>query len=486
MSAFFKVPYLSPSVNMKLALWGLWMIGLAFSITACRDVRLARQAAQTTIEMNEKMDTMVTKMAAMDENMVLMQETMDDMQEAMGDMSTQMGSMMELMESMQHIMITMGVSMEGMTEVMTQMQTSMDSMTGVMSDMQNKMIDMASGMERMGEIMEDMKLYGKQLGANISRHIAWTALVNSENKIETKLTLATKYYYSYEFHTLAPEDRSDQKMISALLYNAVREYYRQVRPLIQSTGWGLGTNGKGSQMNTLYALAAAMHEYNYNQDLTNNSEPINFEDLLKQGLAVDAAQREARDRDEVYERSFGDFVEETGIWLRDAEYLLQLRHNIISAIIVRKLSRFDRPASYDAPGLVESFYQGSAWIRPWKINYADVSTNSALLKELTKFMAVTNELRDFLRCRDLEVRYDKLLLRVIKNIIVDDHLVEIIKRDQAHDPSTGEEFIATLEAFKSSVSTEVPLRECLSHDDYLESLPQVLQISGDSPGAHDD
>lgn len=339
----------------------MWWLGLSL-LLGCSDIELMRDAAQNTTEMNTKMEDMLDQVATSNATTAEMSAKMDAMQAHVDAMSDEVG----LMSKMYDHLLTMA--------------TTMNSMNLLMLDMNERV----TGMQNLLQLTQRQ---GRQVGANLSRNLAWQSLTDATHKIEAKLTHAAIYYYSFEYQSALLEEINDSNFMSYLLYEGVREYLRTIEPLIREADGNLAIDSKDSRRNALYALSAAMHEYNPLQRVY-NSQPITMEQLLKHGLL--SAKLNDQDAPE--------FSKEVHSWIPSVEYLLKLRHNFITGVIVQKISTLDKHAQYHPFDLAELLSKATKALSTWEINYPQVITSPGLIAELTKFTNMANDLREFMFC----------------------------------------------------------------------------------------
>lgn len=432
---------------------------LLLMLGGCGDVRLARDAARSTKDMSDKMDQMLERMESIEGGMDKMQGSVDDvlqdmnaMQDSVDDVRGDMSTMQDTVDGVQHTMEK-------------EMKPTMERMESLMHAMQGTVLDMWVGMSSMLGIMRDLSLYGKQMGSNVGRHLAWSSLIDPQNKIEAKLLSATVYYYAYEYQTLSSEDLKKPNQVSTLLRKALEEFHHATYPLAQSSGWVLSPNSKDNTVNVLYALSGAMHEYNYNQDLQGSGRGVSFEDLAMQALAMKAAVEQG----ELEWQDTPPHVREGLFWHELLTYMLQLRHNFLTGLIVQKVSHFDEVARYNPWGFKENLAKARSFLADWHQNYDVIASDSARLSKITTLAHMSNRVRHFLRCRGVEVKTDPLLAQVVAKMQLDETFQQRILAGQAMVPQVAHAFIDALSLLQQSVAGTSP-QPCLSHLEFLEAL----------------
>ena len=438
------------------------------AVVGCGDVRLMREAAQNTSEMNKKMEDMLKEVEKSNETTTEVSGKMDDMLEEVeksNQTTSEMKTAMERLES------------ETMAEMHQKMDTIIDrmvSMEGLVKLMQSQMDDVNAMMTTMNSLVSNMeKLFGltykqgRQVAASFSRSLAIAALTDPNTKIEAKLTRAAIYYYSFEYQSLRAEELEDHSYTSLALYEGVREFLKDVTPLIKITGEDLTINHKTNNHNVLYALAAAMHEYNPLQE-GESSDIITMEKLLKYGMLTHKLGL----------KDPPEFAAEIETWLPTAHYLLRLRHNFITGVIMQKISDLDQVAQYQSINWKENSNLATKFFRPWTIAYDQVLNNLSLMKEVVKFTHIASDLREFLYCYNddgMRLQMAPGLVGIFQNLDLDDITSSGNFRTKVRlsvsDSKVAEDFISAMEALKASVTGEsLSLDHCQSASEMLADL----------------
>lgn len=414
--------------------WTVW--ATLTLLLGCSDIELMRDAAQNTTEMNAKMEDMLEEVATSNATTAAMSTKMDAMQDHVDVMSDEV----KLMSQMYEHLLTMA--------------TTMNNMNLLMLDMNERV----AGMQNLFQLTQRQ---GRQVGANLSRNLAWQSLTDDTHKIEAKLTHAAIYYYSFEYQSALLEEINDSNFMSYLLYEGVREYLRTIEPLIREADGNLAIDSKDSRRNALYALSAAMHEYNPLQRVY-NSHPITMEQLLKHGLL--SAKLNDQDAPE--------FSKEIHSWIPSVEYLLKLRHNFITGVIVQKISTLDEHAQYHPFDFAELFNKFLKALTPWEINYPNIISSPGLIAELTKFSGMANDLREFMFCyigdgQPLEISWG------LKEILAKLDLDPLHDLIHATQPATlAEPFITAMHNLKLSIDgASFTLDNCPTTEAMFKAIP---------------
>ncbi|MCY4380403.1 MAG: hypothetical protein OXC40_02385 [Proteobacteria bacterium] len=444
--------------NSLLLLRMSFILGFMAVFPGCGELDTLRDAAESTKEMNKKMDEILAEVQRSNDTTESMSEKMDTVEENMEVMK----------KRVDQVSGKMGViddNMKTTVGYMKSMDSHMVGMTGVIGHLHNLMITMDSNMKHIVTTMDTYLPFTRQFFAKVSRDLAWSKLVNEQRKIETKLLDAAVYYYSFEFQMLTAEEYNDPQKMSEQFYEATREYFRQVEPLIRLAKGHLAIDSKNNDRNVLYALGAALHEYNPGQK-DHYAEPITMEKLLKYGLLSHKLAVEQQ----------ASFSREVQTWLNSALFLLKLRHNFITGVILQKISDLDQVAGYQF-NFSEKSSQTQKLLRPWTMEYATLTNNPALVAELSKFIFMANDLRTFLFC--LEGDPDKspeiapFLGLIMKKLDLESTtpFTSVFRESTTVPQNVAEDFIKAIFALKQSVAgRSYKLEQCPDTQVALDNL----------------
>ena len=472
--------------NFKQSLLTISFVMISL-LSSCSDIELAKEAAKSTSDMNEKFDTMLDHVESMKQTMITMDEEMKSMDSQVSSMKNEMTEMKSVMESMVSFMELMKESMDSMSSYVSSMFDVMDIMSTNMREMKSLMVSMQS-------FMEDLNLYGKQYFSSASRITAWDQLADPSTKIESKLLYATIYYYSYEYQTLSEKDYTNKELLSELLYQATQEYFLTLAPYFREAAdqidhqqkanpsffekllpGALTVNSKENKRNVLYALSTTLHQVNYHQ-LQYNNNPISFEHILMDmivadffqdnpeiiqeygfsstGVLLDPSQdtpsvelQPVYGENEDIVANFPNYLRESLNWIPLSEFMLNMRHNFIDAIVMQKISDLDRVAKY-RPNLEEFSKQGSYFLSGWDMVYDDVGDNPALIDKLSFYLEKSQTVRDFLNCFNF-THLDPQLVNIVNNLNTSEQFNEVMQQTSKHFPHSVTRFNTAILHLKS-------------------------------------
>ncbi|MCY4444081.1 MAG: hypothetical protein OXC44_04705 [Proteobacteria bacterium] len=484
-----------------VAISALSMAAILLMPLSCSDIELARKAAKSTQKMHKKMDDMYDLMKSLYGETTDMKDLMKVMVDFMKTMGSSMDQMVTMMVSMQKDMGIMKDDMQKMLKIMGKMMTMMKQMDSTVTEMKGAMDDMMS-------LMEHMSDYGKQAVSSLMRHIFWTTLTSETTYIEEKISAAAMYFYAFEYQTISKKGLLDKEKTSTLMYQAMREFaykaYTLAQDYSEGTKWSLVADKKSNKINALYALAAALHEYNYEQ-LDDNDHPITFEDMFKNVLMANRHQN-SEDRDY---NNLEEYIKEGLEWRKLIYYLMQLRHGFLSGVVVQKISSLDKTAHYEKSWSVKKtgdhlsklsmllsgwrpdFFADHSKVVGWQIHYPTVATNLRLLEKISEYAKRANDVRDFLKCYQYPLKMYGHLQTMITNLntdedVFDKHVLEYAGSGNDKDHKIVTDFIKNIGALKSSVQDAKPAHK-IEHDDVITiwDISSTTNTDGDDNNESD-
>ena len=149
-----------------------------------------------------------------------------------------------------------------------------------------------------------------------------------------------------------------------------------------------------------------------------------------------------------------DYLKEAAEFKQLTVYLLNLRHNIMSGLVVAKLSRLDKAKNR----LFELLRQGRT-VFPWRPDIKEYAANAGLLKKIMFYIEEANSTRVFL-CQNQETSLDAkytdrvymkvhvLLKKAISKMKIDEVLEDTIQTAQPNQPELVASFIKSINNFK--------------------------------------
>lgn len=404
---------------MKNLFCYLSILALIF-MTGCGLMDSLDTTNQNTTEMNQDMGLMVEGVGDMGLRTEKISTSMDDVNSNMGQMSD---------------------AVNQMTKNMEQMQKTMREMKETMAEMSEKMVEMRGDVVKLGAD-------GRQGIALGIRTQAWNRLVDSQD-INAKLAAASAYHMSFEFQTWKGTGIDTEKRREDLFFDALAEYFRTVYIYADRNNWSLNVMSKSNDMNVLFALAGTLEKVNTNQQifLPKGQAPISFLNLLKRSVRS------------IKSSGLGDqipqYLEEAAEFKQLIVYLLNLRQNILSGLVVSKLARLDKANNR----MSELLKQGRLAFE-WQPDIEEYAISPGLLLRMIRYINESNSMRTFL-CSESEkfqnnytdlvqVKTFGLLKRSIAKMKVDSQFETAVREAQS-DSELAARFIRSVHEFRLSI-----------------------------------
>lgn len=369
----------------------------------------------------------------------------------------------EMNEDMDHMVDgvdNMGLKTEEMNDAMTVMIDTMADMRDTMAEMNQTMDKMNETMDQMSGKMQDMQEDIVELGTDARQGVslavrtqAWDRLNNSRS-VDAKLSAASAYHMAFEFQTWKGTGLDTLERREKLFYDGLAEYYRNIYGVADQNNWSLNVLSKANGMNTLYALAGTLEKINANQSifLKNGEKEASFLNLFQEAIVSFKASNEPSYDIEL----LPEYLEEAAEFRQLTIYLLNLRHNILSGLVISKLARMDKATNRVA----ELMRQGRT-VFPWKPNMTEYSKNSGMLKRIMMYINMANETRDFL-CKhsepedtgseSIQMRMNGLLKSAINKMELDQTFIDTVIQNQPGQPELAKQFVKSVFELKASVN----------------------------------
>ena len=374
-------------------------------------------------------------------------ESLDTTNQNTTDMNKDMGEMVKDVDDMDLRTEEMNNSMNDMMSTMDEMNQTMEKMNQTMDDMSKSMEEMKGNISKLGTDARQ----GISLGI---RTQAWDRLVESAD-VDAKLAAASAYHMAFEYQTWKGSGLDSNSRRHSLFYDGLAEYYRNIYGFADRNNWSLNVTSKKNEMNVLFALAGTLEKVNSNQQLflSEDENLVSFLTLFKEAVIGYKVVNEAG-----YDISqLPEYLEETAEFKQLTVYMLNLRHNILSGLVVAKLSRLDKSSSR----LSEIRRQGRT-LMTWRPRLEEYSNNPGLIKRISHYIEEANQLRKFL-CDHAEpatkgstdvvkMKMSILLKRAINNMLIDGPVVETIQDGLENHPALAKKFLGHLKEMKASVN----------------------------------
>ena len=340
----------------------------------------------------------------------------------------------------------MNDSMSAMIDAMDRMRDTMSEMNKTMEDMSQTMDDMSSQMGQMNRELDKLGTDGRQ-GVSLGiRTQAWDRLVDSPD-VDAKLAAAGAYHMSFEFQTWKGSGLDTIDRRQDLFYDGIAEYYRNIYGYADRNNWSLNVISKSNEMNVLFALAGTLEKVNTNQRLflTEGQREASFLTLFK-----DAVESYSFTRDPSYDLELlPQYLEEAAEFKQLTVYMLNLRHNILTGLVVAKLARMDKSTNR-----VSELARQGRTLLSWRPNLDEYSQNPGILKRIMFYIEQANQTRSFL-CRHeekgerantdtVQMRVGPMLKTALNKMKVDSRTLEQLKSKLPNQPELAKKFHQSL------------------------------------------
>ena len=154
-------------------------------------------------------------------------------------------------------------------------------------------------------------------------------LIDEEQDIGRKLSLAVKYNYAWEFQGMSAECGRTNSYSAKVFDESIREYLESMHKFIVSRE-NTSATSKNNSMNSLYAITATMHYTNSLQE--ENGEKNGYKPVSMLDLITDAANADAQiNAGKLSSYNLPKYVDSGRVLLGDITYLLRIRYNFLTA-----------------------------------------------------------------------------------------------------------------------------------------------------------
>ena len=345
---------------------------------------------------------------------------------------------------------SMSNQMNTMTDNTTDMKTGMNAMGSDMKTLAREIEDMQKTIDSLQRQVDELGNDARQaVGAGL-RDTAWDSL-NQAPYIEKKLALAAVYYASFEFQTWKGIGLDSESRRDSLEFDGVSEFFRTVAGLAQKKNYSLSVVSKDNDMNTLYALASIMHFINPNQDLfaqKNDFTTRSMLNILEDGIKKQTHLKQSTTNDGTPSNiEFSQKTQEVQVWWDTAIYMLRLRGNFLSAIVLNKLAKIDFATNL----LDERMKQLRLGLGKWQPNLEYYSSLPGAVIELTTYLKESNRSRNFLIEQGIDPKIDPLLKRAVLNISINETAAKRFSKSLDREGETSRNFLKAVSDMQSQL-----------------------------------
>jgi len=285
-----------------------------------------------------------------------------------------------------------------------EMKSNLDDM----HDATNEMSDTTKEMKKRTDGLDDKtaELYDalRQGNAALLRKEFLDAMKASE-EMPKKLSLAVKYFWSYEFQLWSMIGLDDDVRREELAASAAREFIREVHELVPEDDTFISPTSKDGKEKDFLALATAMHEVNDKQK--NRVDKLSMQRfsmlyLFERALDEKRAMSEGKiTMNELHTSSYDLLAFESKV-----VQILQARHNFILAMWMAKASSINK-ANWWKKLLMGKLGQD------WSYDLGKFS--DVEISEMKKYLKAVHDTRQVLTRNGYKVIVDETVLTVLRN-----------------------------------------------------------------------
>jgi hypothetical protein len=340
------------------------------------------------------------------------------------DMDSMHDSTVEMNETTQE-MRDVTARMERKTGEMQQTTAAMAKTTDHMAEDMQMMLKTTKGMAATTEALNTTSTNTYQdLRHGNSADMRLTALekMKGAGSQAEKITYAAQFVRAFDFQLWKAQGRDNEAKLQEQRLDAVNEFMRIVKGICMELGGKLTTSPLSNdlRMQDLYALATVLHMVDTSDPKVLNYVGDGVQQLLLAGLrnkrAVDAGTIRIEDLP-AYQQSVLGFE-------KYAIFMLKLRQNFIAAMAVSEISEREI-------GEPSTLSRLKMLVLPW--NSHTEAHNLVRLKFFVDFFDEVLETQSMLRELGHDGRLDGKLLRVLKNLRIEEVSVESTTRSQELD-----------------------------------------------------
>lgn len=341
------------------------------------------------------------------------------------DMDSMHDSTVEMNATTQEMLDATG-RMERKTAEMQQTTAAMAKTTDKMAEDMQSMLKTTKGMAATTEALNTTSTNTYQdLRHGNSADMRLTALekMKAAGSQAEKITYAAHFVRAFDFQLWKAQGLDDDAKLQEQRLDAVNEFMRIVKGICMELGGGKLTTSPMSnelRMQDLYALATVLHMVDTSDPKVLNYVGDGVQQLLLAGLrnkrAVDAGTIRIEDLP-AYQQSVLGFE-------KYAIFMLKLRQNFIAAMAVSEISEKE----IGGPSTLNRL---KMLVLPW--NSHTKAHNLVRLKFFVDFFDEVLETQSMLRELGHDGRLDGKLLRVLKNLRIEEVSVESTTRSQKLD-----------------------------------------------------
>ncbi len=301
-----------------------------------------------------------------------------------------------------------------------------------MENMNNKTNELASTSNQLSETSKSILSTSNQLGSNTEElyHQARTKeaeetrqrardALNLDSSFEEKVTRAAIYFKSFEYQLWTngkASTKDNEEFRESLMLESVEEFFRTVQSFYAEIGDmnDISPASEDSATRALFALSVTMHETHHAQKEKVKEDGV--KEICMLSMIEDTLKKEeALNRGEI---TLADLKSHEIAVLENAESaknLLRMRYDILSSMILAKVSNLGDPTS----GTIASTYnQVRYYLASWESKYPQL--NLAQKAQVETFMNEALRMKGILQELKLEDKLESKIAKIYQNMKIKD------------------------------------------------------------------
>jgi hypothetical protein len=313
---------------------------------------------------------------------------------------------------------------------------------GALSQMRQQMSNMSDTTQQMGHTTDEMNqrtaLLQREQRQGVAQQTRGKALddLMRDSALELKMKDAAVYFQSFEFQLWENILDDDEQNRQALLATGAEEFLLTFRGVMDGKYSDPDPASKDGRMRSLLAFGATADQMNELQISASKRPRTGFKAVSMLDLITDAlAAKPALERNPGAD--FPAYVGKVLFYEDEAAYFLQIRHNIMAAMVVDKLA----PMSQMSLGEKLSMILAALKIKKsWKAKLERV--NAVELSEMTRFLGDAEKARASLEGTGRKASLNSRIAHLLERV----QLVEDPRADESKSIATAD-FEAKLREF---------------------------------------
>lgn len=314
------------------------------------------------------------------------------------------------------------MQMNGNTSQLTQTSDQMNQTTQQLAQLTREMYEMTENLKRVATATYLQLRQGDSLSIRREQIHA----METSKTLSKKIAEAGSYFMAFEFQLKTASDdknapKGDTPESRAVLYQkAAGEFFRTAKEYLRPDSATAPGSDDPDQMN-LYALALAMHQINPNQEALageQNFKPVSMLSLVTHALSL----RQPLQQGKAKLSDLPAYVTEVLNNDEEAIYLLQLRYNVFSSLVLPEIAPIEQ-GSGPVNSMKELILKLKMASQQWKPDFSRL--NHVEIYSLSQFLKASLAMRGFMKSIGVKPMLDAKLEAIIKNAQIEPVSVDV-------------------------------------------------------------